>query len=143
MGSRTSPRLLPTPRRMLTRPRLKTPDKQRQKRIARKQIISLLAGYMAEKKYNPSANVAGAYDDFKKASKFVGTAFYLPNKYYDKDGIPNFYRFLESRFIPQAGKLVNEYWEEITYTANLLHKNKTLSETDINNLRQTLKQKRM
>jgi hypothetical protein len=116
---------------------------QRQKRIARKQIISLLAGYMAEKKYNPSANIAGAYDDFKKASKFVDIAFHLPKKYYDKDGIPNFYRFLESRFIPQAEKLVNEHWEEITYTANLLYKKKTLSEKEIDNLRQTLKHRRM
>jgi hypothetical protein len=55
------------------------------------------------------------------------------------DRCPSFYRFLKSRFIPQAEKFVNEHWGGITHTATLLHKKKTLSEEDIDDLRQIIK----
>lgn len=116
-------------------------NKQRKRRNARKIIISLLTAFAAEKKFNPTADIAVTDDDFVKAAEYAEFAYYFPKKYYKKDGILDFRRFLMDRFIPLAEKFVDEHWGEIIYAANLLYKKKTLWEKDIDELYPVLKLK--
>ena len=110
-------------------------DDGRMRDIAKKEIISLLAGYFAQKKYNPSANKIHSEDDFTHAYSYLDHVFRVPLKYYDKDNILNLGRFLNARFVPQAEKFVDEHWKEISFTANYLMKHKTIMQEDLDYLR--------
>ena len=111
----------------------------RQYRMGRRTIISFLAGFASQKKYNPSADIAGSNDDFQQAADIVEVISHYPKKYYDIDGLFEFKRFLTNRFLPQAEKFVNQHWQDITLVAKLMLKHKSLSEKDIVALRKKLR----
>jgi len=114
-------------------------DEQRQKRIGKKYILSLLAGHVAQKKYNNTTD--GADNDFEIALNIIEVAFRLPKKYdIDENFDQGYADYLWNRFMPQTEMFVTNHWKEITHTANLLLKKKTLSYEDIDDLWQTLKQ---
>ena len=118
-------------------------DPVRLKRNARRHIISCLAGYVAEKKHNPAADIENAKDDFITALRIAEIAFNyddMPEDCLYEDGSPDYYRFLEIKFIPLTEKFISKHWQEITYTAELLAKRKTFDEKDIIELRLILKE---
>ena len=114
-------------------------NEQRQKRVGKKKIISLLSGYVAQKRYNNTED--GADNDFNRALQITEICFRLPKKYVDDENFSQGYAdYLMGRFMPQTERFINNHWREITHIAKLLYKNGNLSEKEIDNLHQTLKQ---
>jgi len=116
-------------------------DEIKQKTFARKSLISSFTGYAAEKKYDPNTTTAGSINDFLEASDRAGSILMLPKKFQQPFTGQGYYDYVLHRFIPLAEKFVNRHWGEITYVAELLIKNKTLWENDIDELYPILREK--